>query len=132
SVLGMAVDQKRRSLWVTTTAFPQMINFTKEQDGASAVFKFDLRTKKLVHEYVLSSSKKHALGDLTIQSNGDVFTTDSVSPAIYVIRAAKDEIEPLLEGPVFVSPQGLAFSADERHLFMADYSTGLFDIDVNT
>jgi hypothetical protein len=133
SVLGMAVDAKRRHLWVTSTAFPQMVNFGKEEDGTSAVFKFDLRTKKLVKKYVLSNAtKKHALGDLTIQSNGDVFTTDSLSPAVYVIRAQQDGIELFLEDPGFGSPQGLAFSSDERHLFMADYSTGLFDIDVAT
>jgi hypothetical protein len=131
SVLGMAVDAKRRHLWVTSTAFPQMINFRKEEDGTSAVFKFDLRTKKLLKKYVLSNAgKKHALGDLTIQSNGDVFTTDSLSPAVYVIHPQKNEIELFLEDPGFGSPQGLAFSSDEQHLFMADYSTGLFDIDV--
>jgi hypothetical protein len=37
-----------------------------------------------------------------------------------------------LENDGFVSPQGLAFSGDERHLFMADYSSGLFEIDVRT
>ncbi|HXI88901.1 MAG TPA: hypothetical protein VNO24_02695, partial [Blastocatellia bacterium] len=133
SVLGMSVDARRRHLWVTTTAFPQMLNFMKEEDGVSAVFKFDLRTKKLLKKYVLSNAtKKHALGDLIIQSNGDVFTTDSLSPAVYVIRPQKDEIELFLEDAGFGSPQGLAFSSDERHLFMADYGTGLFDIDVKT
>ncbi|HSF24961.1 MAG TPA: hypothetical protein VLE20_12115 [Blastocatellia bacterium] len=134
SVLGMAVDAGRRHLWVASTAFPQMINFKKEDDGTSAIFKFDLRKKTLLKKYVLSAAagKKHALGDLTIRSNGDVFTTDSLSPAVYVIRPLKDEIELFLEDPGFGSPQGLAFSSDEKHLFMADYGTGLFDIDVKT
>jgi sugar lactone lactonase YvrE len=133
SVLGMSVDAKRRHLWVTTTAFPQMEAFKKEDDGVSAVLKFDLRTKKLVKKYLLpNTNKKHALGDLTIQSNGDVFTSDSLSPAVYVIKAAKDEIELFLEHPNFGSPQGLTFSTDEHHLFMADYSSGMFDIDVKT
>ncbi|MEK6301934.1 MAG: tetratricopeptide repeat protein [Acidobacteriota bacterium] len=133
SVLGMAVDARRRHLWVTSTAFPQMINFKKEEDGTSAVFKFDLRTKKLLKKYVLSNGgKKHALGDLTIQSSGDVYTTDGLSPAVYVIHQGKDEIELFLEDSGLGSPQGLAFSRDEQHLFIADYSTGLFDIDVKT
>ena len=133
SVLGMAVDARRQQLWVASTAFPQMINFKKEEDGTSAVFKFDLRTKKLLKKYVLSNTgKKHAIGDLTIHSSGDVFASDSVSPAVYVIRAGKDEIELFLEDPGLGSPQGLAFSKDEQHLFMADYSSGLFDIDVKT
>lgn len=133
SALGMSVDAKRRHLWVTSAAFPQMVNFKKDEQGLSAVFKFDLRSNKLLKKYVLSNeTKKHALGDLVIQSNGDVFTTDSLSPAVYVIRAQKDEIELFLEDPGFGSPQGLAFSLGEQHLFMADYSTGLFDIDVKT
>jgi tetratricopeptide (TPR) repeat protein len=132
SVLGMKVDPKRRLLWVTTSAFTQMENYKKEEDGSAAVFKFDLRTRRLLKKYPLSNAKKHALGDLTIQSNGDVYTTDSLSAAIYVIRARPDEIELFLEDPGFVSPQGLAFSTGEHHLFMADYSTGLFDIDVST
>jgi hypothetical protein len=133
SVLGMKVEPDRRHLWVTSTATSQMISFKKEEDGTSAIFKFDLRTKKLLKKYVLpNSGKKHALGDLTIQSNGDVFSTDSLSPAVYVIPHQTDEIELFLENLEFVSPQGLAFSDDERHLFVADYSTGLFDIDVRT
>lgn len=133
SVLGMSVDAKRRHLWVTTTAFPQMINFKKDEQGVSGVLKFDVRTGKLLKKYLLSSAtKKHALGDLTIRSNGDVFTTDSLSPAVYVIRALEDQMELFLEDPRFGSPQGLAFSGDGQHLFMADYSTGLYDIDVKT
>ena len=133
SVLGMKVDPARRVLWVTSTAFPQMVNFRKQEEGSSAVFKFDLKNGKLVKRYLVpDASKPHALGDLTIESNGDVFSTDSLTPAVYVIRPNKDEIELLLENEGFVSPQGLAFSSDERHLFMADYSTGLFDIDVKT
>jgi len=133
SALGMKVDPARRHLWVSSTAFPQMINFKKEEDGTSAILKFDLRTKKLLKKYVLpNTGEKHTLGDLTIHSNGDVFTTDSTSPAVYVIRHQTDELELFLENIGFVSPQGLAFSSDEQHLFMADYSTGLFDIDVKT
>ena len=132
SVLGMTVDAKRRHLWAASTAFPQMVNFKKEEDGTSAVFKFDLRTKKLLKRYVLSNAaKKHALGDLTVGAGGDVFITDSVSPAVYVIHPQQDEIELFLEDPAFGSPQGLTFSSDGRHLFMADYATGLFDIDVS-
>ena len=133
SVLGMKVDAKRRLLWATTTAFPQMVDFNKEEENSAAVLKFDLKTGKLIKRYMLSNKPKpHALGDLTIASNGDVYTSDSLTPAVYVIHPAKDEIELFLENDGFVSPQGLAFSGDERHLFMADYSTGLFDIDVHT
>jgi DNA-binding beta-propeller fold protein YncE len=133
SVLGMTVDAKRRILWATTTAFPQMIDFKSDQDGLSAVLKFDLSTKRLVKKYVLGNQKaKHALGDLTINSQGDVFTTDSLTPAVYKIDHQRDEIESFLESDDFASPQGLALSPDEQHLFMADYARGIFDITLAT
>jgi hypothetical protein len=133
SVLGMKIDAGRRLLWATTTAFPQMVNFRKELDGSSAILKFDLRTGKLIRKYpVPDANEKHGLGDLVINRAGDVFASDSTTPAIYVIRHDRDAIVQLIGGESFLSPQGLAFSSDERHLFMADYGKGIFDINVAT
>jgi hypothetical protein len=133
SVLGMKVDAKRRHLWVTSSAFPQMVNFKKEQEGFAGVFKYDLNTGKLIKKYVLSNTPAHhAFGDLLVNAGGDVFITDSITPAVYIIGSQKDELELFLENENFASPQGLAFSDDEKHLFMADYVRGIFDIDVKT
>jgi hypothetical protein len=133
SVLGMKVDAKRRHLWVTSSAFPQMINFRKADEGLSGVFKFDLNSGRLIKKYLLPNlPAHHALGDLNLNSRGAVFATDSLTPALYVIHPQKDELELFLENPRFASPQGLTFSTDEKHLFMADYARGIFDIEVNT
>lgn len=132
SVSGMRVDEKRKLLWVTTTAFPQMQNFQKSDDGKSGVFKYDLRSGKLLKKYLLSNTDaKHALGDLIIAKNGDVFASDSVSPNIYRIANGKDELEIFLTSDNFASLQGLAFSPDEKILFAADYSKGIFRIGMN-
>ncbi len=129
SVSGMHVDEKRRILWATTTAFPQMQSFNKADDGKSGVFKYDLRTGKLLKKYLLSNdTAKHALGDLIVAKNGDVFASDSISPNIYRIDAKKDELEVFLTSDNFSSLQGLAFSPDEKILFVADYSKGVFRI----
>ena len=133
SVMGMKVDPKRRLLWVCTMAQPQMLDLKPEDNGKSAVFKYDLATGKLLKRYILPNRpKSHGLGDLAVNSRGDVFTSDSLSPAIYVIDHRKDELELFTEGPPFVNPQGLAFTPDETHLIMADYSLGLFLIDVKS
>jgi hypothetical protein len=133
SAMGMKVDAKRRLLWVATAAVPQMVNFSKEEEGRSGVLKFDLRTGKLVKKYLLSNNPKpHWLGDLTINSHGEVFATDSLTPALYLIREGSERLEPVLEGEPFVSPQGMAFESDERTLFLADYSKGLFRYDLKT
>ena len=133
SVMGMKVDAGRRHLWVCTVAHPQMENYREEDQGKTAIFKYDLRTGRLVKKYLLSNKPKpHWLGDLVVNSRGDVYATDSVSPAIYTIARRKDELELFMEADGFVSPQGLALAADEKHLFMADYSKGIFVIDLQT
>ncbi len=133
AVLGMKVDAKRRHLWAVTSAVGPMVNFNKADDGLSGILKFDLQSGKLIKRYLIADrAKKHWLGDLAINSRGDIFATDSVSPAVYRIRAGGDELELLMEGEPLVSPQGLAFDGDEKHLFIADYSKGLFDFDLLT
>ena len=131
SVMGMKVDARRRHLWVCSAAHPQMVNYREEENGNSAVLKFDLRTGKLIKKYLLTNKPKaHWFGDLAVSSNGDVYVTDSKSPSIYLIRRDADELEPFIEGPPFVSLQGLDFSTDEKHLFVADYIKGIFLIDL--
>lgn len=127
SVFGMRVDAARRFLWVCTAAHPQMTNYVPAENGISGLYKFDLRSGKLLKKYLLSNSpKRHLLGDLVLDSKGNVFTSDSLSPAIYFIDKNKDELELFMESNAFASPQGLAFTADEKGLFMADYSNGIF------
>ena len=133
SVMGMKVDRARRTLWVCTAAHPQMANYREEDNGRSGIFKYDLRSGRLLKKYLLPrQAKPHWLGDLVLNSAGDVFATDSVSPAIYRIPRGSDELELFIEGEPFVSPQGLDLTADEKHLLMADYSKGIFRIELQT
>lgn len=133
SVMGMKVDARRRLLWVCTAAHPQMLHYREEENGASGLFAYDLQSGKLLKKYLLANKPKpHWLGDLAINSAGDVFTSDSITPAIYVVRQGRDELELFLEGELFTSPQGLAFTADEKRLFLADYAQGIFLIDLKT
>ena len=133
SVMGMKVDQARRVLWVCTTAHPQMSNFVAADKGKTALFKYNLDNGKLIARYQLSdTSKQHWLGDLVVDGNGDVYATDSVTAAIYLVRSEGKALELFLEGQPFVSPQGLDFSRDHTKLFVADYSKGIFLVDLKT
>jgi hypothetical protein len=133
SVMGMKVDAARRLLWVSTTAHPQMSNYIEAENGSSGLFKFDLRTGKLIKKYLLPNRPKpHWFGDPVVNSRGDVFATDKISPGIYVIPRQKDELELFLEAEQFANPQGLDFTLDEKHMFVADYAEGIFSIDLKT
>ncbi len=133
SVMGMKVDARRRHLWVASTAIPQMSNFTAADKNRTGVFKYDLKTGKLLKKYLLpDTAKGHTFGDLAVHPSGDVYVTDSVTPAVYVISQPKDELE-LYAGPEpFGSPQGLDFSADGKQLFVADYGRGIFVFDLKS
>lgn len=133
SALGMKVDARRRLLWVCTAANSQTIGLEERENGSSAILKFDVTSGQLVKKYLLPvDSAKHLLGDLAINVRGDVFATDSLKAAVYIIDRRNDQLELFVAGSPFVSPQGLDFSADQRHLFVADYAKGLFVIDLLT
>jgi len=133
SVMGMKVDRANHVLWVCTTAHQQMSNYRPEDKGKSALLKYDLKTGKLLGKFEpADTTKPHWLGDLAINSKGDVFATDSVTPAIYVVRHGGNKLETFLEGAPFVSPQGLDFTKDQKQLFVADYSKGIFLVDLKT
>lgn len=133
SVMGMKVDEQRRVLWVCTTAHQQMSGFKAEDKGKTALIKYDLRTGKLIARYSPSdTTKPHWLGDLVVNDQGDVFATDTLTPAIYLLKNGDSQLQTLVEAGPFISLQGLDFTRDQRHLFVADYSKGVFLVDVKT
>ena len=129
--LGMRVDPARRALWVAATALPQTVGFDSADAGRSGVFRFDLATGALTGRYPIpNDGQPHALGDVTIAGNGDVYATDSRAPAVYRVRAGADSIERFVTSLLFLSAQGLALDAEERTLYVADYSRGLLRVDL--
>lgn len=132
SVLGMRVDAARGFLWVCTTVFPQMRGYSAEEKGRAGIFKYELATGKLLKKYILPAGEAHALGDLIVDRDGNVFTTDSIAPVIYKISAKTDAIEEFLRSKMFSSLQGLAFDKGGADLFVADYSKGIFRVNLSS
>jgi hypothetical protein len=132
-VFGMKLDSKRRILWACSSAIEQMEDFKKEDKGSVGIFKYDLKSNKLLKKYLLpKKDQNHVFGDLALNSDGDVFITDSFSPVIYTISHNKDELEVYFDSEPFASLQGIDFSEDERYLFVSDYLRGIFVIDTKS
>jgi hypothetical protein len=123
SVLGMKIDPSRRMLWAASS------ELSGEQNGHSGVFQYDLKRRTLINKYLLPGTD-HGLGDLEIDSKGNVYTTDSKTPGLYFLKSGSEKLELLIGDEAFRSPQGLVLSADEKTLFIADYSRGIFGIDL--
>lgn len=142
-LFGLAVDPRRNVVWAASTYLPQMAGFRAEDKDRSGLVAYDLATGKLLASYPLPrDGKPHALGDVIVGPNGDAYATDSASPIVYRVALAAPptratapspvtggKLEVVLDGP-FRSLQGLAFSADGKTLYLADYAFGVFALDV--
>ncbi len=128
-VFGLAVDSARGLLWAATAALPRMAGYGAADRGRSGVVAYDLRTGRPVRRaWLPRDSADHLLGDLLPVPNGDVYTTDSQSPAVYVLRAGADSLELVARHPLLRSPQGMVLAADGASLLVADYSHGLLRV----
>jgi hypothetical protein len=127
SVLGLRVDVERRILWAVSSYGFYKANIPRELLGTTGVFKYDLKTKKLLKKYMLPQEENHMLNDLTIDSNGDVYVTDWRVPAIYMI---KDTIKKFIDLPR--RPNGIDFSDNGTKLFVAGNGIGVLDISKKT
>lgn len=129
-VMGMKIDEKRRALWVATSAMPEMTGFADSLKGRAAVARFNIDSGKLEKIYTIDG--EHVFGDLVLHSSGDVYISDSGEPVIYKIDRKEDQLKLWLKFPTAWNLQGLDFSADGNTLFVADYISGLYHVSMKT
>ena len=132
AVLGMKVDEKRRRLWAVSAAEPEMKGFTPETYGRSALYEYDLVSKKLVRKITLPGPWTHLFNDVVIDAAGNVYVTDTESAEVHVLKAGEGELKTLVPKGPLVAPNGIAASADGKHLYVADVAQGLFHVDPAT
>ena len=128
SALAVAVDAPRGLLWVTTAAMPQHARYAIADSGRAALLAFDLASGAPRARHDLpATAEGHVPGDVCVAADGDVYVSDSVHPAIWRLRDGT--VTAWATDPGFRSLQGQALSADQKTLFVADYSHGLAAID---
>ena len=132
AVVGLKVDAKRRRLWATSVAEPEMKGFTAEDDGRSALHEYDLVSKALVRTIRPPGKSPHLLNDLALDAAGNVYVTDAASTEILVLRAGSAELETLVPKDNFVAPGGIVASEDGKHVWVADVARGTFHVDTKT
>ncbi|HET6546143.1 MAG TPA: hypothetical protein VFG55_05285 [Rhodanobacteraceae bacterium] len=129
SVYGMAADPARDLLWVASTGSVYFKDFRQEDYGKAGLFKFRLSTGKLIDKYLLpADGKPHTLSSVAAGKSGQVFVADGVRNEIY--RLDGDRLKLLMSNPHLTSLRGMAVSDDGRFLYFADYSLGLFGVDL--
>ena len=119
SIFGIKADVKRNLLWACSSPMQEMENY--DTLARSAVFQFELSTGKLLHKYKMELNKNNCVfGDLILSKNGKVFISDSKNNDLYTINEKNNRIEPFYSSPDFWNIQGLAFSTNEKFLFIAE------------
>jgi sugar lactone lactonase YvrE len=122
SVLGMKVDAARNQLWaVGILNHPKERITNKNEPQKAAVFQYDLETKNLIHQYMLTDTVQHMFNDLVLVG-GNVFVTDTKYRAVYKIVPTKQTIELWFQNNDTFKPNGITVSQDQRYLFVAQWN----------
>ncbi|GHN02989.1 hypothetical protein WSM22_44780 [Cytophagales bacterium WSM2-2] len=131
SIFGIKADVKRNVLWACASPMEEMENY--DSTARSAVFKFELNTGKLIDKYdVPLTMKGSVFGDLIMNKDGQVFVSDGKFNTIVTVNPKTNKLEPFYSSPDFWNLQGMAFSPDEKFLFIADYVKGVFRLNMKS
>ncbi len=136
AVFGVLVDTTRNLLWISSADIPERDGGESSPRAPPAVYAFSLATGSMVRRWAFpEDGRGHLIGELTLAPDGTVWGSDSESAALYRVPVTESGtvLERLpLTHPDWGSLQGLAFSADGRTAWLADWTTGLYRIDLQT
>ena len=126
SVFGMRFHDDG-ALWFASAAVSQFENVGDDK-GRTGLFRLDPVTGEITRAALLPHrDEEQLLGDLVI--DGDtIFTTDSLTGAVYRYDTAADAFATLVPAGTFGSPQGLVIDASGLWLYVADYIGGLYRV----
>lgn len=128
SVLDLAVDAGHDKLYVASTGIGYFKGFNADAYGEAGVFEFELSSGKFVKKYEVKDTGRHMLTNIAVGKDGRVYVADAIRREIF--RVDGDELKLLVENPKLTSLRGLAVSDDGKTLYLADYSLGIFGIDL--
>lgn len=123
--LGMAWDPDRRWLWIATDC-PDLPGVARCDSGALVAIDRGGRVRAR-----LRPDQPFHGGDVSV-GGGNVFVSDSRNGAVYRLRRGAKALETLVVPGIGKSAQGSALDPTGKRLVVADYSQGLFAIDLAT
>jgi hypothetical protein len=129
SFLAVAASPAHKILWATMEALPHAASGYRDEDkGKSALLAFDLESGALRKRFDIGGGGSDTqMGDMAVAPDGVAYVSDGGKGIMY--RAAVDSalLETLPLG--LTSPQGPAFAAGGKRLYLSDYAEGLFVVD---
>ncbi len=133
AIFSLKLSNDGKFLWASTSQTKEFIAYKKAPKNSAGLLCIDLKTGKLVETHYLGkTAAEPILGDFVIAKNGDIYISDSVNNTVYRLKVGSSQFETLIAPNYFSSLQGLALDATEANLFLADYSTGIFKLNLES
>lgn len=149
--------KREQTLWISTAITPHTSSFSPQSIASrSAIVAIDLENNGHIERYTLAQTVPHTLtkppqpstqrdnppadqarenalrlGDLCLGRN-TLFVSDAVSGSVLQLPNYHGNLQPLTKSNWFGSPQGIAENESATALLVADYSSGLHRIDINS
>lgn len=130
SLFGGAYDSGRKRLWVAAGSVPEtpkgepawvgLIAFDPDRPGSAS-----LRPVRIPAPAGMAATP----GDVAVARDGNVYASDGLTGAVYRCRPGCTALETLLAPGTLFSAQGLAFSDDQKLLYIADRRYGIAALD---
>jgi len=130
SVDGLAVDEGRNRLWISSSSTPRFAGYSEGDGNRSALFEFDLEGLTLIARHDMPPDGRfHELGGVSVSAGGDVYVVDTLMPVIYRKRPQIDGLEPYVASEGLVAFTDVAVTPDNNRLFASDPVMGIFMVD---
>lgn len=131
-IAALAVDRERGHLWAAGTAVRVGDKGLSVNHQAAALHRFDLESGELEASFPVGDDKPvpHLFNEIAVGPDGRVFVADSMAPLIYVLDEGAEKLEAFMGASRLSGFHGLAVTADGRYLFLSDWVTGLYRIEV--
>jgi len=129
AIFSVRINQAKGWLWACSSPVPEIKNY--DSTLRSAVFKFDIKSGKLLAKYQTKDYVSSVFGDMALKSNGDVFVSDGKSNTIFAVNESTGQLDPFFKSDEFWNIQGICFSHNDRYLFISDYIKGPYRLDLS-
>jgi sugar lactone lactonase YvrE len=127
SVLGLQVSADGKTLWAAWTSFAGQFKHNK----GTGIIAWSLADGHRIGVWPLIDHDARAnLGDLLIVDDHSIVTTDSGTGAVYRFDMQHHAYQSLIAAGSFISPQGIAKSRAPGNVYVADYSSGLWRVNL--
>lgn len=127
SVMSLKPDAKEKTLWVATSAIPEMEGYNSSFEGKSEIIQIDIQSKKIIQRITIEGN--HVLGDILVAKNGDVYVSDSGESVIHKVQNGKLVSWLNLKNEAY-NLQGITIDNLQQTIFIADYLKGILKIDI--